>query len=79
MKGEAIIDRLKDDFELLCSTKLLFQENNPAYEYFIELDMETRRVMDFTYLVGNQWNNIARFSGNKSSPMVGQANRTSRR
>ena len=72
MKGKAIVDKLKDDFELLWSPKLLFQGNNPTYEKFIELDMEIRRMMDFTYPIGNKWNYIARFSGNNSSQVVGQ-------
>ena len=79
LKGKYIVDKLKDNFELLWSTKLFFQGNNHPYEKFEELDMGTRRMMDFTYPVGNQCNNIARFSGNNSSPVVGQANQSSKR
>ena len=39
-KGKAIVDKLKDDFELLWETKILLQGNNPTYDKFIELDMK---------------------------------------
>ena len=35
LKEKAIIDKLKDDFELLWSTKLLIQGNRPTYENLI--------------------------------------------
>ena len=41
--------------------------------------MEMRRMMNFTYPLGNQWNNIVKFSGNNSSPTVSQASRSNRR
>ena len=79
MKGKVVVDKLKGDFELLWSTKILFQHNNPTTEKFIELDIETRRMMDFTHPTRNQSNNISIFSENNSSPIVGQASRSNRR
>ena len=70
---------MRDDFELLWSTKIFFQGNIWTYDKFIELDMGSRKMIEFGYPIGNQWNNIAKFSGNNSSPTIDQASQSSRR
>lgn len=62
LKGQTIVDKLSDDFELLFYFKEI--KNNlppPSYMLSMELEFMTREMVSFEYLMANSWMNILKF------------------
>jgi hypothetical protein len=53
LKGQVIVDKLSKDFELLSELKMVLQRlPSPSYDQYTWLDMEARKMVNFTYPTG---------------------------
>lgn len=62
MKGQTVVEKLNEDFDLLSKFKLI-QKNiqTPSYAHSVEFDVVTREMMAYEYSLTNQWKTISKF------------------
>ena len=63
LKGHVIVDKLSDDFDLLIQFKIILKNLPPlSYAQYIELEVLTKEMLDYEYLIATKWANVVKFT-----------------